>query len=381
MPRVQYSTPLTVFATLFYVVILLLATLWNGFVIVIFAKDRYLLQEPSSLFLLLLTIVDLLEAVLAIPFYIVASVGGGWIIGDTDEARNATCVAIAFVFIMFLFGTVHLLAVISFDRFLYIAYPLKYRKWMSIPRSLLLVAVVSLIPLILACMPLLGFGRLGYSPNVSGCTFRWEGERQYVILVVVEAMIPIIVTGVFTLLTFIHVKRFIKRRHIRQKSIDMSTELNRSVDRTLTRTFVLLLISQVGCFAPGIVTALIGIFIGFENIPVELYVTGFVIIVSSVAINPIIQATSRTRIRHYLAVFLLFIRCRKSQVTETVERSDEVQEMRTNEITLETRESYCNGNTVHTVGPEEIGTYPSFSSSPNRIIQKYDMDPINGTLV
>lgn len=62
--QVQYSVPLVVIITFFYVIILLLAFVWNSLVIVIFIKDRNLLQALSSVFLIALAVVDLLEAVL-----------------------------------------------------------------------------------------------------------------------------------------------------------------------------------------------------------------------------------------------------------------------------------------------------------------------------
>ena len=327
-------------------------------------KDKYPLKEPSSLFLFLLAVVDLLETVLAIPFYTAAIVGGGWIFGHTDTIREGVCIAVAFLFSFFLFMTVHVLAVISFDRYLFIVHPLKYRKWKSLPKAMCLVSLVSIAPLVLASLPFVGFGRLGYSPIIGVCLFRWEGERPYVILVAAEAMIPIIATLVFTLWTYVHVRMFLKRRHVRQISIDVTTVRNRGVQRTLTQTFVLLLVSQAVCFTPGIITAFVGLLVGYRNIPSPVLAFDLLIIVSSVAINPIIQSLSRSNFRKYLILIWHKLRCQRRHLTPPIETSIETEENRTiNEL------STTSVPTTNQVLREA------------RSIDCYDIDPINGTLV
>lgn len=334
----------------------------------VFVKDRYLLQEPSSLFLFVFAAVDLLQTVFAIPFYVVAIIGGGWIIGNTDSSRQGVCVAVAFFFSMFLFTTVHLLAVISFDRYLYIVHPLKYRKWMTFPKALCLVSLVSVVPLVLASLPFFGFGKLGYSPIVGVCVFRWEGQFPYVITVAVESMIPIVATVIFTLWTYIHIKRFLKRRHIRQMSIEANTMKNQSVQRTLTRTFVLLLISQAVCFTPGIITAFVGLFVQYENIPRTVFIIDMIIIVSSVAINPIIQSLSRSNFRNYLTV------CCKRRENPQIEQNVEDGRTINGKAHVEELSSTCivdiqaSRQTEHPTGDRTAATC-------------YDIDPINGTLV
>lgn len=148
-PITPFGVGLVVIVGFIYLIVFVMAFVWNTFVIAIFIKDRHLLQEPSSLFLFTLAVVDVVEAVLSIPFYVTALIGGGWIIGNTDAVRERTCIALAFIFSVFLFTTVHLIAVISFDRFLYIVYPLKYAKWMSLPKALCMAGLVLCVPLVL----------------------------------------------------------------------------------------------------------------------------------------------------------------------------------------------------------------------------------------
>ena len=373
-PAKPFGVELIVIVAFFYVVVFVMACLWNTLVIAIFIKNRHRLQEPSSLFLFTLAVVDILEAISSIPFYITALIGGGWIIGDTDATRERTCVALGFIFGVFLLATVHLLALISFDRFLYIVHPLKYGKWMNLPKALCLAGMVLSVPVVLASLPFFGFGKLGYSPFIGVCVFRWEGERNYVLTIAIEALFPTVATIIFTLWTYIHAKRFLRRRNARQMSYSFPKELvhsvsikNQELERTLTHTFFLLLFSQAVCFAPGIVTAIVGFFVGYVNIPTPIYIIDFLIIVSSVAINPIIQSLSRTQIRKYVKKLFHKLKCcwhMQSLQTE----SHELQQQ---------EDTRCSSD------------YATNNEQDNRPIQAlsqcnattYIIDPIRGTLV
>ena len=406
-PEVPYSQPLVVLIVLFYFVILLLAVAWNGLVIFVFVKNRLKLwQEPSSVFLFTLAVVDVLEAVLSLPFYITAFIAGGWIFGSTDVIREGMCVAVGFIFSVFLLATVHLIALISFDRFLYIVYPLKYTQWMNSFRALCLTGIVSIVPLILASTPLFGFGKFGYSPFLGVCLFRWEGEQAYVITVVAEVLIPIVATIVFTVWTYIHAKRYLRRRHMRQASYvasqgDISAR-NQKVNRALTRIFVLLLVSQAICFTPGIITAVIGFFVGFVNIPTAIFLIAFVVIISNAGINPIIQSLSRRQFRHYPYLLIRKLSCKSKSLESTITEHDmtehtvaegtieecNIRERTIGERTIEERTiddiKHENLSPVTTATEFNGRTKPCQAEHPDLRInvgRRYTIDPIGGTLV
>lgn len=369
--KTPYGTPPAVIVVIFFIVILLFALVWNGLVIFIFIKDRYLLKEPSSVYLFLLAVVDILEVVLSIPFYVVTLIAGEWIFGRTDAVREAVCIAVGYIFSLFLFTTVHLLALISFDRFLYIVHALNYRKWMNPTRALCLTAVVLFVPIILASTPLFGFGRLGFSPNIGVCVFRWEGQRPYVLSVAAEALLPVGATIVFTMWTYIYVKRFLRRKHARQTSytstddLENTTSRNKKVERTLTRTFTLLVISQAICFAPGIVTALVGFFVGYTRIPPEIFLIDFVIIISNAGVNPLMQSLSRTRIRHYLSYLIhLLTHCQTKNVPVNGESSEETKCQTHYQMTTHTPSGTC----------QDVVSLSGLN-------MRYNIDPIEGTLV
>ena len=387
MWEIPYDGPAVGVVAFLYIVIFVLA-LWNIVVIAIFIKDRAMLQEPSSVFLLVLAVVDMLEAVLSIPFYVATLIGDGWIFGSTDAIRQGVCMGVGFVLSVFLLISVHLLALISFDRFLYIVFALRYRTWMNTKRAIFLTIVVSIIPIFLASTPLFGFGELGFSSSLGVCIFRWEGQREYVILIAAEALIPVVATIVFTLWAYIYVRRFLRRRYIRQASYGDSTEspadLTAStgkLERTLTRVFVLLLVSQAICFTPGILTAIIGFFVGYSNIPSVILLIDFVIIISNAAINPLIQSLVKSRIRRYLSMFFNALCCRCTHVFAGSSIDD------SKETSVQMRDVSSKGTGVHVlcdVSQSQMESdacrqaYPESERTPSVL---YNIDLIGGTLV
>ena len=379
MWEIPYGDPVVGVVAFLYIVIFVLA-LWNIVVIAIFIKDRTMLQEPSSVFLFALAVVDLLEAVLSIPFYVATLIGNGWIVGNTDAIRQGSCMAVGFVMTVFLLVTVHLLALISFDRFLYIVFALRYRTWMTTKRAIFLTIAVSIVPILLASTPFFGFGELGFSTYLGFCVFRWEGQREYVILITAEALIPVVATIVFTLWTYIYVKRFLRRRHKKQV-VDMEnlgdvTSKREKLERTLTQIFVLLLISQAICFTPGILTAIIGFFVGYFNIPPAILLIDFVIIISNAAINPLIQSLVKSHIRQYAYKFVNALCCCKrlcDGATYDV-ASKETVEMRKTRV----------HNAVCDVSQSQVGNGACQQTCPEpqrSLSIRYNIDPIRGTLV
>ena len=400
MWQIPHSEPVAGIIAFAYVVIFVLAFSWNILVIGIFLKDRKLLQQPSSVFLLGLAVVDFLEALLSIPFYTAALIGGGWIFGDTDETRQGVCTAVGLFLSVFLFLTVHLLALVSFDRFLYIVFAVKYEQWMKPWRALLLASIVSIVPLILASTPLYGFGELRYSDTLGVCTFGWIGQRVYVVVVGIEALLPITAIIVFTLWTWIYVKRFLKRRHKRQKQFTITQqdlfELNvkkQQLERTLTRVFSLLLVSQLVCFTPGILIVFAGFFVGYENIPPAIPLIGFVTIISNAAINPIIQSLTRRSIRRYPYYFIYILTCGHFCAGVTQEESSDSQApmqsqcqmTRLTSIELLSQDGDTSRvpaqsqMTVEIIAKEEGDT--STVPTERRLSNAYAIDPVEGTLV
>lgn len=305
--ELPHKPPVAGFIAAVYSIIFLVAFFWNLFIMCFFLRNKNHLKEPSSVFLFCLAMVDFLEAFSSLPFYIAALAMGEWRFGDSDEVRQRVCSAIAFFLSIFLLVSVHLLAIIAFDRCLYVVCALRYKKLLNSWSTWILVVTVNTVPVIIASTPFYGFGVFGFVPSFGACLFRWAMDRRYVLMFALEAMIPIIAIIVFTLWTYVYVRRFVRRSgrrrsqwSIRQQGAAREQKRTLRQQKTLTRLFFTLLVCQLICFTPGLLTALLGFFTNYETIPPEVLLVDFVFILLNAAMNPIVQSILKKPIRDSL---------------------------------------------------------------------------------
>ena len=296
---VHTSVAGSVITALLYGLVFLVAVLLNPVIICVIVVKRKL-KEPSFIFLFCLAIVDFSEVFLSIPFYITTHIGREWIIGTSDEERRITCQMVGFFVTVFLSISVHILALIAFDRFMYIVYAVKYRKFLKHWVAWLLVTFVFVICVVISSTPLFGFGELSFFQKSGACLFRWRGgsnNYQYVIFYSVETLIPICSIFVFTFITFCYIKRHLHKRTKRR--LEWTTDDNKVKPKVavLNRIFGLLLVTQILCFGPALSTVLVGAIISFESVPDVLLLIDLILVLSNAAINPIVQAIVWKQVR------------------------------------------------------------------------------------
>ena len=313
---VHTSVAGSIITALLYGVVFLVAALLNPIIVgVIVVKKR--LKEPSFIFLLCLAVVDFIEVFLSIPFYIATHIGQEWIIGTTNEEKRITCEMVGFFVTWFLSVSVHILALIAFDRFFYIVFAVKYRKYLKQWVAWLLVLFVFVICVIISSPPLYGFGELFFFQTAGACLFRWRGGSNYrfVLFYSVEVLIPILAIFLFTLITFCYIKRHLHKRNRRQ--LEWTTKDNKVKPKVtvLNRIFGLLLLTQIVCFGPALSTVLVGAIISFENVPDVVLLIDLILVLSNAAINPVVQAIVWKQVR------IVICKCCKTKKMESPESS------------------------------------------------------------
>ena len=112
-------------------IILILSLVTNLFICIYTLSHPKSLKKSSTMFLFNLALINLLMTVLFMPFMVVASAAGEWIIGGSDMERDILCQITAFIFAYTVSVSVHTLAAISFDRFLSIVKPHHHKKYMT----------------------------------------------------------------------------------------------------------------------------------------------------------------------------------------------------------------------------------------------------------
>lgn len=293
-----------------YVIIFCVAVIFNPLIMVFIIRAKGLYQ-PSFIFLFCLALVDFLEALLSIPFYIATHIKHGWKFGDTDHDRQAVCDMVGLFLSVFLGVSVYLLAMISFDRFFYIVCSFNYKRYMKPWVAWLIVLSLCAVPVIISSLPLFGFSYFDFNQDFGACLFRWRGETAYVIVYSAFAFFPFVLIFIFTVITCCYLRRFISgklnnRAKFVMRRQDSKVE-ERAKQNTLTRLFALLLVTQIICFMPAFLTAFIGARFGYYVIPSQLFLIDFILLLANAAINPLIQSLVWKKLRKKLCF------CRKSK--------------------------------------------------------------------
>ena len=307
-----------------YLVIFIVAVPANLFIIVVMIKSGRLCHNPSAVYLLVLAVVDFFWALLTMPFYVTTAILGGFKFGPTDAVRYAVCDFQAYV-LTFCFGaTVHLLALVAFDRFLLIVYAFKYNSIMKTWLAWVLVVVVCIPPAVISSTPFYHFGDYFFYPVDGICLFHWIGETVYVVVYAGELTIPIICIITFSIITYVYIRKFLRKNHRRKSryAIDVAgaSREHRTKQRVLTRVFLALILVQVVCILPAILTALGGAAAsGFERIPPVLLQIDTVLLLSNMAANPVVQSIFRMDVRTDLKRMFNFVTCKQCRSRSNVE--------------------------------------------------------------
>ena len=275
---------------------LVLAFIPNLFIIVYTLCHPKILKQPSMVFLTKLAIVNLLSVVFYIPFAITTASTGEWKFGETDKQRNGVCQVVGFN-LNFTGGvSIHMLAVISFDRFLLIVKPLLYRQYMKPRVAVVIVVTVTIYVALQDIAPFYGLGEYAFMPSVASCVPDWINHPGYVAYISVFRTIPVIVIIITTMWTFCFTHTFIRKEKNRRKMTITKSVYIKAEDSVYTRQvcnligiFGALLIAMTVSFLPYIVLGTVGLVIGFSNVPDPVSpATLFLFLVNSIAM-PTVQ--------------------------------------------------------------------------------------------
>ncbi len=201
----------------------------NLFILVSILWQR-LYKEPTYILLLNLTVANLLVCVTVMPFTIVSGFAGGFVFGSNDWTRCKVCQMGVFLTCLTLF-TLHILALLSVDRYLFIKYPYKYHTIVSKTRVLMVAVTLWILCATIAICPLFGFGDVHYALSLATCKLKFYGETKlasniyYSMVVAIECLlVPLPILFIFNGLLIWTVQKHIRKVYITKKEIGCSHE-------------------------------------------------------------------------------------------------------------------------------------------------------------
>ena len=280
-------------------------TIWNLFIIITFFIKHELLKEPANVFLLNVAITDLLTCTTTMVFTFVTDFNLEFVFGNNDVTRCVVCKLSGFFLVYLVELSLHLLMALSIDRFILLSRPLRYKRLMNRWKAIGICALLHVVSLILAILPLVGFGEYEFNVRFGACVFRFTpfSNLLYVILLLVEVMIPVVSIGLTNVWTYRLVSKFLKRNFRRRSTFRRNVEKggnkeeqqkHQKQQKQLVKVFGALLIASIITYTPTIITMFVFIILSLndreDSLPGVLYVIGYVSFLTSAVFHPIIES-------------------------------------------------------------------------------------------
>ena len=294
----------------FLVLCTVIGILLNGAVLVVLIYSKFW-RLPSTFLLFNLVLVDLLSCIFIMIFLAVPELMGGvYSFGASDYERCQSCQAGVVIVVWLIFTSMHIIALMSLDRLVYIKKPLQYEKWITVPRLAVALVILWIFCLILSIPPLFGFGIIGFSQNVGTCATLFEARTQvgagylYIGFLVAEVTIPLGVLVVCNIWLLCFVRKGIKDR-FKNTYEDEGTSTISEVNKKAKKKYIAQQIRMVKVFGSIFVSNFVTwipvmfvlIAIPLTGVPPAAFSIVFLCFLVQSVIHPMIESMLSARVR------------------------------------------------------------------------------------
>ncbi|XP_066570857.1 melatonin receptor type 1C [Amia ocellicauda] len=237
------------------------------------------LRNAGNIFVVSLSVADLVVAVYPYPLVLMAIFHNGWKMGDLH------CQVSGFIMGLSVIGSIFNITAIAINRYCYICHSLQYDRLYSIKNTCCYLCLTWVLTAI-ATVPNFFVGSLQYDPRVFSCTFTQTVSSSYTIaVVVIHFIVPLLVVSFCYLriwVLVIQVKHRVKPEN-KQK-------LKPSDLRNFLTMFVVFVLFAV-CWAPlnfiGLAVAINPMQVA-PNIPEWLFITSYFMAYFNSCLNAVI---------------------------------------------------------------------------------------------
>lgn len=324
VPEVYKTAALT---TAIFTVVFIGIGLPGNALIILSILWQHLYRESTHILLLNLAVADFLVCALVMPLTVVPGFAGSFIFGSSDIAKCRWCQT-GIIFVALCLFSLHVLALLSVDRFMFVKFPMKYHKFVTPRNTLICVIFLWILCIIISSFPLFGFGDVRFTYSISTCSLKLFGETHltrninYLIFLVTESFFPLsllIITNVWLVCivqkhirkTYYTVRKALPRNK-EQVTLNIKNRLKKKKNHTqlqLTRVFGVILVSNVLTWLPLIGRTLVTAVKGNDVYPVWVYVFVYLSITSSALFHPLIQASLIPEVKGQCRLFLTAALC------------------------------------------------------------------------
>ncbi|XP_031555593.1 adenosine receptor A3-like [Actinia tenebrosa] len=335
--RVWSLTSSAVFSTVFS--ILLLTGIVGNILVVIVTTRRNTRLLPGGVFIRSLAISDAGGSANIIFMLITIICRGGWVFGHVGCQLSGTFI------VLFGSSSLHLLCIISINRYLKIAKTSLYRRVFNKTGTIILLIIPWVLPLVMSVVPVFGWSAHEYQFSKCICHFYFSTSLSYTITFLIAVVAtPLSISAIYYVNMYFLIRSHTSSmKNLQRKSPAANIEEIRSA-----RTIFVLIVAFILCYTPASIINILQM-AGYDVPPYLDLISSMTLIVSKHAQNPLLYGILNRRYRKELIkIARLVVRsccCRKW--CPAVENEEESQSK---------RRSNTAGNSVKRQRPSSVNS-------------------------
>ncbi|XP_003943466.1 melatonin-related receptor [Saimiri boliviensis] len=188
LPQPDYPPALIIFMFCAMVITIVVDLIGNSMVILAVTKNKKL-RNSGNMFVVSLSVADMLVAIYPYPLMLHAMSIGGW------DLSQLQCQMVGFITGLSVVGSIFNIVAIAINRYCYICHSLQYERIFSV-RNTCIYLVVTWIMTILAVLPNMYIGTIEYDPRTYTCIFNYLNNSVFAVTIVcIHFVLPLLIVG------------------------------------------------------------------------------------------------------------------------------------------------------------------------------------------
>ncbi|XP_045327381.1 melatonin-related receptor [Leopardus geoffroyi] len=188
LPQPDYPPALIIFMFCAMVITIVVDLIGNSMVILAVTKNKKL-RNSGNIFVVSLSVADMLVAIYPYPLMLHAMAIGGW------DLSQFQCQMVGFITGLSVVGSIFNIMAIAINRYCYICHSLQYERIFSV-RNTCIYLVITWVMTVLAVLPNMYIGTIEYDPRTYTCIFNYLNNPVFAVTIVcIHFVLPLLIVG------------------------------------------------------------------------------------------------------------------------------------------------------------------------------------------
>ncbi|GAB5584971.1 neuropeptide FF receptor 2 isoform X1 [Prionailurus iriomotensis] len=188
LPQPDYPPALIIFMFCAMVITIVVDLIGNSMVILAVTKNKKL-RNSGNIFVVSLSVADMLVAIYPYPLMLHAMAIGGW------DLSQFQCQMVGFITGLSVVGSIFNIMAIAINRYCYICHSLQYERIFSV-RNTCIYLVITWVMTVLAVLPNVYIGTIEYDPRTYTCIFNYLNNPVFAVTIVcIHFVLPLLIVG------------------------------------------------------------------------------------------------------------------------------------------------------------------------------------------